>query len=138
MSPADRVCLKYDDTTFANLRRPDTAFKTKKEMVDHMLRQGGPPPQNRDEAKNDVHCNNGVIQIVNSHSTVLKALIRDGFRCVVSKRYDTNGVIKNDELMEEFHNGRRPICASKCGYIIPASVGMDLWGLDENDYKVHC
>ena len=59
----------------------------------------------------------------------LKALVRDGFRCVVSGKYDANSVRDNKELeLELEHEPGRAVSATECAHILPESTNANISG----------
>jgi hypothetical protein len=59
----------------------------------------------------------------------LKALVRDGFRCVVSGKYDANSVRDNKELeLELEHKPGRAVSATECAHILPESTNANISG----------
>lgn len=59
----------------------------------------------------------------------LKALVRDGFRCVVSGKYDANSIRDNKELeLELEHEPGRGVSATECAHILPESTNANISG----------
>lgn len=55
----------------------------------------------------------------------LKALVRDGFRCVISGKYDANSVRDNKELELEREPGRA-VSATECAHIFSESTNANV------------
>jgi len=68
--------------------------------------------------------------------TISEALVRDGFRCIVTGRYDAPSVAKNRELKEEMYESRTPTCSTQCSHIFPQSTSVDNSGFKEDGAKV--
>jgi hypothetical protein len=66
---------------------------------------------------------------------ILKALVRDGFRCVVTGKYDFWSPDQSTELEQEVINSDVTTSITKCVHIFPQSTAM-ISGIDDKDAKV--
>jgi hypothetical protein len=113
-----------------NHERP--SFDTHKAMIMDMVVEA---PQNRQEAKVNVsdadHVNSAYL------CSLFKALVRDGFRCVVSGLYDTTSVEHNKEPELELKRAPVPVvCATECAHIFPESTNANISGSNAQGNKV--
>ena len=68
---------------------------------------------------------------------LFKALVRDGFRCVISGRYDINSAERSKELLLEYKSaGNAGSCISECAHILPESTNARISGSNAQDDKV--
>ncbi|KAH9059012.1 hypothetical protein EDB87DRAFT_1563702 [Lactarius vividus] len=111
-----RPFKKYGGRTPGSSHSSCHAFETKKEMMMEMFRQADEPPRNHSTAKK-------------------KALVRDNYQCIVSGRYDSQFVKKNDELKAEVLSSRLPIGVTQCAHIIPDSKHRNI--SDSKDKHEH-
>jgi len=93
------------------------SFETRKAMIKYMLQQA---PQSHKQAK-------------------ANALVRDGFRCVISGRYDINSAESNKELGGELKRaGITDMSLTECAHIFPESTNARISGsnaqTDKADY----
>lgn len=66
------------------------------------------------------------------------ALVRDGFRCVISGQYDVTSVERNKELVQELK--RAPgstMCCTNCAYIFPELTNANIAGSNAQGGKVY-
>ena len=128
------IVKKYECATPAMSSPPSRPpFQTKEKMIKNMLVEA---PRHHGQAKKNVShfC---ILQATYFLiRTICKALVRDGFRCMASDRYDTHYVLKNLELQQEVWNPSTmaPLCGTQCAHIFPES--MDISGSDEDGAKV--
>jgi hypothetical protein len=66
-----------------------------------------------------------------------KALIQDGFRCVVMGFYGRSMVENNDELMKMVEKEGGTSIAMNCAHIFAKSTNKDISGTNEGSSKVH-
>ena len=52
--------------------------------------------------------------------------MRDGFRCVVTKAYDSHSAMANEELKGIVKSGRKPPVVTHCAHIFPESTNADI------------
>jgi hypothetical protein len=52
--------------------------------------------------------------------------VRDGFRCVVTKVYDSHSATANKELKEIVKSGHMPPAVTHCAHIFPESTNADI------------
>jgi hypothetical protein len=64
---------------------------------------------------------------------ILKALVRDGLRCIVTGGYDYRLLIP--EVEEEAMNSGVGATSTECTHIFPESIPM-ISGIDDKDVKV--
>ena len=64
---------------------------------------------------------------------LFKALVRDGFRCIISGRYDRSSIEQNDELEREYKGApnARP-GPTHCAHIFPESTNANISGTSDN------
>ena len=67
-----------------------------------------------------------------------KALVRDGFRCVISGQYDIISIKRSKELELELKRDRdsnagASVCYSKCAHIFPESTNAKTSGNNADD-----
>ena len=66
---------------------------------------------------------------------VLKALVRDGFRCIVTGIYDYRLLAQSTEVKQEVTDSGVATAFTECVYIFPQSIAM-MSGVDDKDAKV--
>ena len=66
---------------------------------------------------------------------ILKALVRDGFRCIVTGIYDYRFLRESTELEQERTGSGVGASATECAHIIPQSIAT-ISGVDDKDAKV--
>ena len=67
------------------------------------------------------------------------ALVRDGFRCVISGLYDATSVRHNKELELELELERTAgaaVCVTECAHVFPESTNVDISGSNAQGNKV--
>jgi hypothetical protein len=67
---------------------------------------------------------------------LFKALVRDGFRCVISKHYDHTSVNHSKELTLEMEEADADMCPTECAHIFPESTNANVSGKNAKDNKV--
>jgi hypothetical protein len=105
-----------------------------------MLRTNGDPSQCSEEARRRVSFD--LIPLPPEYPAlpflilgILKALVRDGFRCVVTGTYDFWSPDQSTELEQEVINSDIATTCTKCVHIFPQSSAM-ISGIDDKDAKV--
>jgi len=63
---------------------------------------------------------------------ILKALVRDGFRCIVTGIYDYRLLLQNTEAEQERTDSGLAASLTACAHIIPQSVAT-ISGVDDKD-----
>jgi hypothetical protein len=115
-------------TPSSHASRP--SFDTLKEMIKAMVVEA---PQNHQQAKKNVSalsCIFGSVQIF-----PFKALVRDGFRCVISGRYDIPSVKGNEEMKNNLKEVL--FCTTQCAHIFPESTNANISGTgNASEHKV--
>jgi len=86
-------------------------------------------PQNHQQAKRNVSAFDHVFSAVFKYS-LFKALVRDGFRCVISGRYDIPSVKGNEEMKKEL-NEEVLFCTTQCAHIFPESTNANISGNEQ-------
>ncbi|KAI6030002.1 hypothetical protein EDC04DRAFT_3065675 [Pisolithus marmoratus] len=77
----------------------------------------------------------GTNEVPKSHESAKKhALVRDGFRCIVTKLYDGPATVDNDELEKAVMAGGMPPVETQCTHIFPQSVNANITS-DSNKAK---
>jgi hypothetical protein len=66
---------------------------------------------------------------------ILKALVRDGFRCIVTGDYDYLLPDQSTELCQEVNDSNVATTSTKCVHSFPQSIAM-ISGIDDKDTKV--
>ena len=66
---------------------------------------------------------------------ILKALVRDDFRCIVTRMYDSESTIWSTEIYQEVMNSDVATTVTACVHIFPESIAM-MQGVDDKDTKV--
>ena len=69
-----------------------------------------------------------------SSKTISKALVRDDFRCMVTRGYDY-AAVKNDEIMQDVRD-RLPMCSTQRAHIFPQSTNVGISGSNHGGPKV--
>src|SRR6267154_1124709 len=112
-----------------------SSFETKRELVDYMLRTSGEPSECSEETKRRVSFD----PLPKKYSAlrflilgILKALVRDGFRCIVTGYYDYRLLIPEVRQELEADAGAT---ITECAHIFPESIAMTS-GIDDKDAKV--
>ena len=59
---------------------------------------------------------------------LFKALVRDGFRCVITGHFDYNSAQKNKELKQERDSNNIDMCHTECAHIFPESTNAKISG----------
>jgi hypothetical protein len=102
-----------------------------------MLRTNGDPSQCSEEAQRRVSFD----PFPSKHPTlpflilgILKALVRDGFRCIITRTYDYQSPGQSTELEQEVINSDVGTTSTKCVHIFPQSTAMI--SIDDKDDKV--
>jgi hypothetical protein len=68
---------------------------------------------------------------------LFKALVRDGFRCVISGLYDANSVLHNEELELELEEAADAEASpTECAHIFPESTNANISGSNAQGDKV--
>ncbi|KAI6018010.1 hypothetical protein BKA83DRAFT_159489, partial [Pisolithus microcarpus] len=60
-----------------------------------------------------------------SHQTARQALVRDGFRCVVTKAYDVSAAAGNVKMRQTAGKEGAPTAVTQCAHIFPETSGSD-------------
>jgi hypothetical protein len=119
------VPSNYASPTF--FERDTRKLKSLKAMIMDMVVEA---PQNHEQAKANVSDTDHVISTQYTNIPLFKALVRDGFRCVISGQYDITSVQDNKELeLEVERNADAFVSFTKCAHIFPANIsGSDAQG----------
>ncbi|KAH7910681.1 hypothetical protein BJ138DRAFT_1064691 [Hygrophoropsis aurantiaca] len=99
----------------AHISRP--SFDRKMDLIKEMLVEA-PQDHQATKKKASVSC---------------RALIRDGFRCIVTGRYDTDMGAKTEELRDEIMASGKETVATQCAHIFSGSTDVDIAGPDTDD-----
>lgn len=102
------------------------SFDTLKEMMMAMVVEA---PKNHAQAKTNVSAFDHVFSAAFKYF-LFKALVRDGFRCVVSGLPDMPSLKVNEQLKEEMISEGR-FCTSECAHIFPVSTNMNISGNEQ-------
>ncbi|KAF9474037.1 hypothetical protein BDN70DRAFT_936954 [Pholiota conissans] len=89
--------------------RSDSWNQSLEETDDIMSRKSVGVPQSHGDAKQN-------------------ALIRDGFRCVISGNYDRSCVFRSSELENKLHASSKSVTSTHCVHIFPELVSMNVVG----------
>ena len=93
-------------------------------------------PQSHQHAKANVSATHYVLSaLVYKYSALFKALVRDGFRCVVSGEYDAVCVERNKELRLEIA-ADCDATWTECAHIFPESTNANISGSNAQGDKV--
>jgi hypothetical protein len=115
------------------------SFETKRELVEHILCTNGEPSQCSEEAKRrvsfDPHPQLKYPTLPFLIRSILKALVRDGFRCIVTGRYDYRLLEQSTEVRQEAVNSNAGSSSTECVHIFPQSIAM-ISDIDDKDAKV--
>jgi hypothetical protein len=95
-------------------------------------------PQNHQQAKSKVSATDHVIweQYIQTFFSLFKALVRDGFRCVITGDYDYSSVFQNGELEQEMLGATDFACTTECAHIFPESTNAKISGKNAQSDKV--
>ena len=66
---------------------------------------------------------------------ILKALVRDDFRCMITGMYDYRSLEWSTEIMQEVTDSDVSVTLTECLYIFPQSIAR-ISGVDAKDAKV--
>ena len=66
---------------------------------------------------------------------ILKALVRDDFRCIATRMYDYQSTTWSTEIDQEVMNSDVATVITACVHIFPESIAM-MSGVDDKDTKV--
>ena len=98
------------------------SFDTRKAMIMAIIVEA---PQNHQQAKANVSAIDRVISTVYKWLP-FKALVRDGFRCVISGRYDTTSVERSKELELEMKRAANAVMSTtECAHTFPESTNAN-------------
>ena len=94
-------------------------------------------PQNHQQAKANVSATFGhVFGSVQISCPLFEALVRDGFRCIVTGLYDATSVEHNKELDLEMERAAGHSLVTQCAHIFPESVNKNISGSNAQGDKV--
>ena len=115
-------------TPSSHASRP--SFETRKAMIMAMVVEA---LQNHQQAKANVSV---TYVIPTVYKYLFKALVRDGFRCVISGLYDVTSVERNKELELELERAANAdVCATECAHIFPESTNANTSGSSDKVYS---
>jgi hypothetical protein len=111
------------------------SFETKRELVEHKLRTNGDPSQFGEEARRRVSFDPKYPTLPCLILGILKALVRDGFRCIATRKYDHRPMHQCTELTQEVANSDVATTITSCVHIFPQSIAK-ISDVDDKDAKV--
>lgn len=124
------------DTESSRSSSPDRlSFETKRELAECMLGTNGEPSQCSEKTRRRV--SSGSLPVLPFLILgILKALVRDGFRCIVTGNYDFHLLKQCTEIKQEVTaDSYARVAPTECVHIIPQSVAM-VSSVDDKNAKV--